>query len=145
MFLFIEESAISCGVNQICEFPTGRISNKKLRTILFKVGQDFWNDWAKEGEYVGNWPNQRYVRFNPPRYKDEEDLHPCCAFLLFSHKASNKVTQRFAELIEAEKLGDVWRSEPSKNPNSGNDIVVYVWKVDKDNFKKWYIANREKK
>lgn len=142
MFPVIEESAISCGVEQLCDFPTGRISEKRLRTMLLKVGQDFWGDWSQEGEYVGLWPNQRYVRFDPPRYRAENELHPSCAFLLFSHKDSNKVTQRFAALIEAEKLGDVWRSEPANNPNSGNDIVVYVWKVDKANFKKWYVENR---
>lgn len=35
------------------------------------------------------------------------------------------------------------RTKPARNPNSGNRICVYTWKIPK-NFSKWCVKNRKK-
>lgn len=40
--------------------------------------------------------------------------------------------------IQKHKLGTVTKTDKAMNPNSGNFIQVFVWKVDITKLKKWY-------
>ena len=66
-----------------------------------------------------------------------------CAFYLFSQatnsddpktSTTNKVKygEKFREFIESEKLGTVIETATEINPNSFNNLKVWLWTVDRD-------------
>jgi hypothetical protein len=67
------------------------------------------------------------------------------AFIFFTEVRrkgrSKKVTGRYGEKLKAyikkHKLGTVIATDTKKNVNSGNHVRMYVWTVNKTNFKKW--------
>lgn len=61
--------------------------------------------------------------------------HIGCRFLIFSdkiHKTTSSLSggQRLAKEIEDNKLGDLTKSTEGINPNSSNNIAVWVWNPD---------------
>lgn len=45
--------------------------------------------------------------------------------------------EELAEFIHKHKLGEVATSATRRNPNSDNDVTVYVWAVDREAFHKF--------
>ncbi len=52
----------------------------------------------------------------------------------------------FKALIEEKGLGTVFESEAKRNPNSGNDLVTFLWTLDQEKIGAWVEQelNREK-
>jgi len=49
--------------------------------------------------------------------------------------------ERFAAYIKKNKLGDVVASQRRVNPNSGNQVKLWVWTLNKQALVKWAAAN----
>lgn len=64
-------------------------------------------------------------------------------FILFTDVSSRNYQRgdSLTELIRAKKLGSVRTLGPKKNPNSTNDVKVYLWMVDIDMFKEYAKKN----
>jgi hypothetical protein len=64
---------------------------------------------------------------------------PRAAFLLYTGVGYNRHIQRkFTAFIVQNKLGVVdIATQPSKNPNSGRNVTVYVWTIDRPALKKF--------
>lgn len=48
-----------------------------------------------------------------------------------------KCGRDFCRFIEANKLGTVRETQARRNPNSGNNLRVYIWAVNLRNLAKW--------
>lgn len=60
---------------------------------------------------------------------------PSCAFLIFTQAGYGATYgDKFAEFVEAEKLGTVTSDEPARNPNSGRPVKVFNWTIDQERF-----------
>ena len=73
---------------------------------------------------------------------------PCrfpAAFFTFTgvSRTNSAYGERFAEFIEKEGLGTVTASERAKNPNSGNYIRIWTWKIDHPALTKWWAKRRK--
>lgn len=69
------------------------------------------------------------------------------AFVLFSDVVDRKESRgvALAEAIDKLKAGKLVVSSKAVNPKTGNVIVVWLWQVDHEIFRKWYTeeyANR---
>ena len=70
-----------------------------------------------------------------------------CRFLLFSQasKTPNPVRgygERFQKWIRDHKFGKVTSTGGDvKNPNSGNYLKIYVWTVDWEAIRKWFLTD----
>lgn len=66
-----------------------------------------------------------------------------CAFVIFSVITPRKeVGERLKEYIEKEKLGEVvYQTAPTTNPNSGNDLIVYLWHVNCPRLDDYYLKH----
>lgn len=65
--------------------------------------------------------------------------NPVCGAVIFT-QAGAKATygDRFARDIVKNKLGSVTKIPAFTNPNTGNKIVSYVWRLNKKNVKAYY-------
>lgn len=67
----------------------------------------------------------------------EDDMD--AAFIFFSvidmYASTGKALQ---EYIKKQKLGSVTRMRPTHNPNSGNMLTMYVWRVNKTNLRRYW-------
>ena|SRR3990167_9141073 len=70
---------------------------------------------------------------------------PNCAFLLFTGVVKDEYGQKFAEYIRKHKLGTVKAGGESYNPNSTHIINAWLWKVDGQRLKQWYVKNNKDK
>jgi hypothetical protein len=66
----------------------------------------------------------------------EEDVDG--AFVFFSSFGSSTAGQNIAAYIEKYKLGTVMKTRPTLNPNSGNVLTMWVWTVNKRNFRRFW-------
>lgn len=53
-----------------------------------------------------------------------------CAIIVFSDADRNGGGKFFADIIRTNKLGALVETEPTRNPNSGNQIRGWLWTVD---------------
>ena len=67
--------------------------------------------------------------------KKKESLH-VPAFLVFTDIDDFTCGDALMALIIDRKLGEVTKTEPGENPNSGNEVTVYVWRVNRKAFLK---------
>lgn len=65
-----------------------------------------------------------------------------CRFMIFTGVTNEKYGQKFRNLIIKEKLGKVIETESKVNPNSDNPIKVWVWTINKTNFKNYARKNK---
>lgn len=75
-------------------------------------------------------------------YSKEHQLNGRFRYALFSEANSQGFNSKtyghlFAELITREKLGTLIETERNVNPNSGNDVKVWVWTVDHNAVREW--------
>lgn len=79
-----------------------------------------------------------------PRDKKDKGF---CRFLLFSQasRSPNPVRgygENFKKWILAHKFGKVSSTGGDvKNPNSGNYLKIYIWTVDWEAIRKWFLAD----
>lgn len=68
----------------------------------------------------------------------DERFH--CAFVIFSQagKGASYGTD-FAKFIETNNFGTVTASNSLVNPNSGNPVTVFVWELNQDALKDWWM------
>ncbi len=68
------------------------------------------------------------------------DGHHRSAFVYFTDKMIQGQSLGYAvqKYIEDHKLGPILATRKTKNTNSGNDIVMWIWEYDHDKFRKWY-------
>lgn len=64
------------------------------------------------------------------------------AFILFTGIKRSKYGEKFQEFIEQNELGEVIVTKEKKNPNSGNNLKVWVWAIEPKKLKKWYLKNK---
>jgi hypothetical protein len=72
-------------------------------------------------------------------------------YIVFS-EASGRYGERFADFLHREGLTDLGLVSTGRNvnPNSGNEVRVWIWTVDHEVFKKWWevhggkVSKREK-
>lgn len=57
------------------------------------------------------------------------------------HHGMTDYGQKLAAYIKQHKLGKVTKSNTAQNPNSGNNVTVWIWSVDWDALKKWAADN----
>lgn len=63
------------------------------------------------------------------------------ALVFFSDKVNNgsgKMGYATEKYIKAKGLGRVFSTNPKKNTNSNNDIVMWVWEYDRERFRNWW-------
>jgi hypothetical protein len=114
-----------CGIKEIadiCDTPT---ATGCLKSIV--------NMW-----YTPEDPNHQQAHYNwstgRTRYTtvpQEEDIH-IPAFAIFSDIGKCKYGDALMKLITKLELGEVHRTLPNNNSNSGNDVTVYLWRVDRE-------------
>jgi hypothetical protein len=75
----------------------------------------------------------------------DDILNEGSPFYLFSDTVDRNRGERLRTYILKHHLGSVLRSRVKTNPNSGNDIRVFIWTVDYKKFKSWAIKHREQK
>ena len=64
------------------------------------------------------------------------------AYLLFSGVFPHQYGPDFKSFILENNLGTVMETRPTRNPNSNNLVIIYIWTVDRDKLMAWWIANR---
>lgn len=68
------------------------------------------------------------------------------AFIFFSVIDKAEIGDEIAEHIVKNQLGSVVKMRPTLNPNSENILTMFVWTVNKSNFKSfWHKTERYKK
>lgn len=106
-----------CGVREM-----NRLAYAVHRSRLKQSVRDVWNRGR------GNGPNFSHVIFTAvqPSYEGAQDY--------------GEIYRKF---IEQHKLGTVAASDAAVNPNSGNEIRVYVWTLDRERIKKYLRIEKE--
>lgn len=80
-------------------------------------------------------------------YPKEKSDKGFCKFLLFSQasRTPNPVTgygERFQKWIRDHKFGKVTSTGGDvRNPNSGNYLKIYVWTVNWEAIRKWFLSD----
>ncbi len=67
--------------------------------------------------------------------------------IIFNGDVSNEMGRYPGNLyrsIKRHKLGDIVQTKSKINPNSRNNIRIYIWTVDKKALSKWFKRNRHK-
>lgn len=95
-----------------------------------RAEQVYWGSYAQNGAFESpiQYGRFRFATFSeavPPN--PEYDTHP-----------SYMYGRKFAAFITDNGLGTVVASPRAINPNSGNNLQVWVWCIDHDTLKAWY-------
>jgi len=64
------------------------------------------------------------------------------AFILFTDIASSTRGKNLSKYITEKKLGDVIKTAPKTNPNSGNRVTVWVWAINEKSLLAWWNKNK---
>ncbi len=67
-------------------------------------------------------------------YEESEDS----AFIFFSCTTKYQKGEMLQRFIKKNNLGEVVKMGPSNNPNSGNNLKMFMWQVDQRELKKYY-------
>jgi hypothetical protein len=66
-----------------------------------------------------------------------------CAFYVWSDIAGEyTASNRLKDDVELNKLGFVEVSTITDNPRTGNPIMIFIWNIDHEIFKRWYAEKR---
>jgi hypothetical protein len=110
----LTELNISCGVHQAFGFDKGRSPEKNLLDICT----------TRTTDYTDYWMDSTSVK--------TVTRVPSTGVIVWSHHSSNPGANGLAKYIINNDLGWVTKTEPIRNPNSGNRISVWCWGVDRD-------------
>lgn len=91
----------------------------------------------KEKECQGGWyfANQAFVIFSDIDYEFSDHYRNLQRYRDENGNCYNG--ERFAQYVRENKLGNVLKSESARNPNSGNQIAVWIWTVDQTALLAW--------
>lgn len=94
---------------------------------------------------IGNTPGtfdgfERELRIFVSSYKDGNITNAYFIFTAVVQHGSPPYGEAFKAFILKNNLGEVQETSVNKNPNSGNQLRVYLWTVDQRNLKAWYTA-----
>lgn len=119
--MMINSDLYCCGLREINGLAGYRDPKKALVDVL---------DQFREIECSREWPYTRTRRGDP-------NLH--FAQIIFS-QAGTKATygKKFKKFLEEEGLGSVVESAPQCNPNSGRNVIAFIWTPDKKKVIKWW-------
>lgn len=68
------------------------------------------------------------------------------AFIFFSATSDSRMGLKIEAYINKYNLGVVHKSRATRNPNSDNMLTMWMWAVNKRNFKEfWHKTNRYQK
>lgn len=65
-------------------------------------------------------------------------------FAYFTDNRDKKFGNALEKYIKKESLGAIIKTQTRINPNSKNPLKVWVWTLNHDNIKKWYLKNKGK-
>jgi len=65
------------------------------------------------------------------------------AYLFFSDIVPNRGGLMLAQFIKAHKLGTVHYTGQHENPNSGNQLGMWIWTVDRGGLRDWWYENKK--
>lgn len=68
---------------------------------------------------------------------DPQPVVPHCAFILFSGNATGSYDTALKQYIEDHQLGSVTVSPVKENPNTSNNVTIYVWAMDRPALSRW--------
>ena len=69
--------------------------------------------------------------------------NPSVPFMFFSVTSSNKKkAEALVSTIKKDKLSTVRKTRQRRNPNSGNDLIMYMWTINRDKLSAWRNKNR---
>lgn len=88
------------------------------------------------------WSNSRLVPDPEPNGRFMP-LFPNIVLFTAVVDGANTYGQNFAKLIAENDLGTVVESEERKNPNTGYTVKGWLWSINKDKLKEWYLAQLE--
>ena len=117
----IDECSISCGVRQLYNFDSHGTPTDFLLDSL-EQSDDFYYSG------VNSLVNYRFFIFSDKISKEYE--------------GSGLTGTQFAKFVTKNKLGTLSMSAVRRNPNSGSNIRVWVWDIDRPALYKWYLANK---
>lgn len=107
---------VSCGIREFYDIPSYMTPESFLVEFLTKARASV--DPITARMYPNKWKAFR--------------------FLVFSHRSSYfQVCNAICEYIKENKLGKIVLTEAANNPNSGNDIKIYIWQVDWEPLLAW--------
>ena len=76
------------------------------------------------------------------RVAEKEDDGDEFAFIIFSDTYSAPRGKALANYITKNKPGSIRKTLSRENPNSGNDLTVWVWAIHQNNLKAWFKKNK---
>jgi hypothetical protein len=113
-----------CGLYELFELNQDRSAEQTLKQFVQKSGYKYKPLWTDNDEYDKPFSHVIFTAAHQRKAKFDDPEHPSYG-------------TRFAEFIKANKLGSVTESATTENPNSGNQLRVYVWAVDWTKVKAW--------
>jgi hypothetical protein len=124
----VNSSINCCGIVELAD-----IQNKDSVECLMELGRD-----VAQGFY-----NDKGVYINNQTLDPHQDLE--CAFVIFSdaNETGYAYGQPLADLIQKEKLGRVSQVWDKENPNSNNDLTLWVWTPNRKRYIAWFNKQKE--
>lgn len=65
------------------------------------------------------------------------------AFVVFTCPENEDYGQELKQYINANDLGNVIQSTSRFNPNSDNDLIMWVWEIEMSEFEDWFLGQTE--
>lgn len=75
--------------------------------------------------------------------REDHDLPPNFAYILFTGVIKDGYGQRFTNFIRRNKLGSVRAGKQTRNPNSSNVINAWLWQINIEGLNRWYSKKEE--
>lgn len=112
----------NCGVREI-----DGLANRSPKKALQQI---YWEAIDRDEINSVDWRNDGLLNF---------------AFMMFSGVIKENYAQKFKKYLLDNKLGEVIETKTKTNPNSNNDIRVYVWTINRKTYSQWYGENKPTK
>ena len=61
-----------------------------------------------------------------------------CAYYIFSDIGEKKAGKNLVKYIKKNKLGNITKPPTRINPNTDHSVTMWIWAVDKANFRKYW-------
>lgn len=167
MSIYVNYSSSCCGIKEL----SGLAHIKTPQDALFKLGKILYPTYEENQQIVNkmfarakaNQVNPYETGYYGIQNVDRYDANVVYAdplqyskfrFLIFSEAISSSYTEastadgyagygrRFAAYILSANLGEIISTGRHINPNSGNQLKVWIWAVDHGAFQKWLQTNQ---
>lgn len=148
-----------CGVKEAAQIQKAKTPKEAMRQLM-DYGDDGFGWFGPEVVYVYPAKVIKQAKEDGRRLGHRDlvmkcrdwCLRPKSAHLFFTDSHSPIIKdnkwlpwkaygQPFADFIVEEKLGTVVHIPPAENPNTGNEVEMWVWTPDMEALEKWCFAN----